>query len=58
MLNYTQDKVMPSLQNTPNLYKKKKNPEFENKAKDLLNFTISDVITNRVIAVDVEKVRF
>lgn len=49
---------MPSLQNTPNLYKKKNNPEFENKAKDLLNFTISDVITNRVIAVDVEKVRF
>lgn len=38
--------------------KKKNNPEFENKAKDLLNFTNSDVITNRVIAVNVEKVRF
>lgn len=49
---------MPSLQNTPNLYIKKKKTEFENKAKDLLIFTNSDVITNRVIAVDVEKVRF
>lgn len=49
---------MPSLQNTTNLYKKKKTPEFENKAKDLLIFTNSDVITNRVIAVNVEKVRF